>query len=139
MLGRRRARPVEAPTLPLPRVTALEYHGAQLLPDLAGFWVYALGSRLDRHVFYVGQSENLLSRLRDHSYQHKDLFDPGQVYLVRVPNQSRADVVELDLINFYQPERNQVGRTADLSQRVRRLNKPDVGGWNALDRKQAAN
>lgn len=144
MLGRRRrrARPADALTMPLPqaapRVTALEYYSARLMPDYSGWWVYALGARTDGHIFYSGQTDNLISRLRDHSYQHKDLFDPARVYLIPVEHQGRADVVELELIDFYQPERNTVGREADLRGRARRLNKPDVAGWNAgLDRKQA--
>ena len=137
----RRARQ-DAPTVPMaaPRPSALEYYGARMLPDLSGWWVYALGACDDGRIFYVGQSNNLISRLRDWSYQHKDLYDPAKVYLIPVGNEARACVVELELIDHYQPERNQVGKTDELRAKVYLLSKPAIGGWNArLDRKQAAN
>jgi hypothetical protein len=139
----------DAPTVPLPaaRVTALEYYGAKVMPDYSGWWVYALASRLDMHVFYVGQSDNLISRLRDHSYnpQFRGLLDWRRIYLVPVPHQGRADVVELELIDAYQPEYNKIGRADELREKARDLNRPRIGGWNrgvprgqasGLDRKQ---
>jgi hypothetical protein len=112
-------RTVTADPAPAPRVTALEYYGAVLLRDLSGWWVYALGDIGDGHVFYAGQSENLLSRLRDHAYTFKAQFDPAQVWLVPCASQADADRKELELIDFYQPEHNSAGRTEVLRQLAR--------------------
>jgi hypothetical protein len=139
VMPRRRAQPAE------PReVTALEYYGAVLLRDLAGWWVYALGDVTDRHIFYAGQSANLLSRLRDHSYTFKTQFDPAQVWLVPCKNQADADRKELELIDYYQPEHNTVGRAQELERLVHGANKSLKPGHRvradylaSLDSKQA--
>jgi hypothetical protein len=109
-------------------VTALEYFKAALMPDYGGWWVYALGAcdadPRPGHVFYAGQSEHLLRRVADHANTYRQLFDPARVWLVKVRDQARADLVELELIEFYQPEYNAVGRADVLRARLRRQNKP---------------
>jgi excinuclease UvrABC nuclease subunit len=104
-------------------VTALEFRQAQLMPDYSGFWCYALGHRVDRHIWYAGQSESLLRRLDDHRRAHPEMFDQAQIYLIPVRDQAQADLVELELIDYYQPECNRSGRADDLrritAQRVR--------------------
>lgn len=119
-LLRRAPRPEPARSAP----TMLEVYGARLLPDLSGWWVYALCDLGDGHVFYVGQSDHLLSRLRDHSYTFKDQFDPRRVYLVACIGEPEACIRELALIDWYQPERNTLATTEVLRKRVAGLNKP---------------
>jgi hypothetical protein len=114
------------PAEPARQVSALQFLGAVLLPDLSGWWVYALGDVADGHVFYAGQSDHLISRLRDHSYSYRAQFDPARVYLVRVADQAQADLYELMLIERYAPECNSVGRREELAKRCRAQNKP---GW----------
>ena len=111
-------RTVEQPEPGPRRVTALEYYGARLLPDLSGWWVYALGAAGDGRIWYAGQSESLLRRLDDHRRDYPDLFDLAQVYLIPCRDQSQANVRELELIDHYQPEKNSVGRTEELRRRV---------------------
>jgi hypothetical protein len=121
VIGRRiftRTGPAPEPS-PRREVTALEYYGAVRLPDLSGWWVYALGAKADGHIYRAGQSDNLISRLRDHSYTFKDLWDPEQVWLIRVRDQQQADVREAELIDFYQPETCTAGRRAELEKRMR--------------------
>jgi excinuclease UvrABC nuclease subunit len=116
----------------------LEVYQARLLPDLSGWWVYALTDRADGHVFYVGQSANLLSRLRDWSYQFKEQYDPHGIYLVPCIGEPEACIRELALIDFYQPERNILGTTEKLRARVAGLNKPHGKLSRSLDQSQAA-
>ena len=119
----------ELQAAPRPVITALEYYGASLMPDYSGWWVYALGARpgdpRPGHVFYAGQSESLLRRLDDHRrVTFPEKFDPARVWLIPVRDQARADVVELEMIEFYQPECNAVGRADLLRARLRKQNKP---------------
>lgn len=130
----RRAQP-EPAARPVP--TMLEVYGARLLPDLSGWWVYALADRGDRHVFYVGQSDHLLSRLRDHGYTFKDQYDPRQVYLIPCLGEPEACIRELALIDWYQPERNTLGTTEKLRARVAGLNKPAGRLSRSLDQSKA--
>jgi len=104
------AEPAEQPRA----VTALEFRQAQLMPDYTGWWVYALPHRDDGHIFYTGQSESLLRRLDDHRRAHPQMFDPKRIYLIPVRDQAQADLVELELIDYYQPECNRSGRADDL-------------------------
>lgn len=131
----RRAQLVTEPERPAP--TMLEVYQALVLPDLSGWWVYALGAATDRHIFYIGQSDHLLSRLRDHSYNYPDLWDPRQVFLVPCIGEPEACIRELALIDFYQPERNTLGTTEKLRARVAALNKPRGKHDRSLDRSQA--
>ena len=123
----RRPRPPDTAEPPR-QVTALEYFGAALMPDFGGWHVYALAAcdadPRPGHVFYAGQSEHLLRRLSDHAKTYESVFDWNRVYLVKVRDQARADLVELELIEFYQPEYNAVGRAVLLRARLRRQNKP---------------
>jgi hypothetical protein len=116
----------------------LEVYQAQVLPDLSGWWVYALGAAADGHIFWVGISDHLLSRLRDHSYTFKDLYDPGRVYLIPADSEPQACIRQLTLIDFYQPERNTLGTIEVLRKRVASLDKP-AGRLSSrpLDRSQA--
>lgn len=101
-----------------PEITALQFAGARLLPDLSGFWVYALGAAGDGRIWYAGQSESLLRRLDDHRRDYPDLFDWARVWLKPVRDCYQADLYELLLIDFYQPEKNTIGKTAELRKRV---------------------
>jgi hypothetical protein len=123
------------------QVSALEFLGAQLLPDLSGWWVYALGDARDGRIFYVGQSDVLLSRLRDQFYAYRERWDPRRVWLVKVADQAEADLTELLLIRQYEPECNTLGTTADLEKRLRAQNRPTAlrrrGLASSLDSGQA--
>jgi hypothetical protein len=145
---RRRPAEPEAPR----RVTALEYYGAKMLPDLSGWWVYALGARTDGHIFRAGQSESLLRRLDDYQREYPDLYDPRQVYLIPVADQHQADLREAELIDFYQPEKNTAGRRSELERRLRgsvrggfhpghkySLKPGELAARRSLDSKQATN
>lgn len=134
-LLRRTRGPEPEPARPAP--TMLEVYGAKMLPDLSGWWVYALGDAADRHIFYVGQSDHLVSRLRDHQYNYAGQYDPTQVYLIAVIGEPEACIRQLALIDFYQPERNTLGTTDVLRKRVASLDKP-AGKLSArfLDRSQ---
>lgn len=105
-------------------VTALAFIEAELFPDMSGWWVYALCDIGDGHVFYAGQSDHFLSRIRDHSYQFKGQFDPARVWVRKVEDQAEADLYELLLIRRYDPERNTVGRRGELEGRLRAENRP---------------
>lgn len=119
-------------------VTALEFHAAALFPDYSGWWVYALGHRDDGHIFRAGQSESLLRRLDDYRRTYPEAFDLARVWLIKVRDESEADLVELNLINYYQPEYNTAGRAEDLRRithgRVRGGRMP---GMPAVDSGQA--
>jgi excinuclease UvrABC nuclease subunit len=130
----RRARQAE----PEPRKpTALEFHGAELLPDLSGWWVYALGLRDPGgvRIWYAGQSESLLRRLDDHRRAYPDRFDWSLIWLIKVRDEQEADLVELQLINSYQPECNLAGRADDLRRRAHM--RVRGGRMPALDPRQA--
>jgi hypothetical protein len=130
----RRQAPETAPSVPL-AVTALEFRRAVLMPDYSGPWCYALGHQADGHIWYAGQSESLLRRLDDHRCAHPEMFDPGQVWLIKVRDLAQADLVELELIDFYQPECNLSGRADDL----RRITRQRVRGGRtraSLDSRQ---
>lgn len=135
---RRRGRAAAAP---LPRqVTALEMYGAVPTEDYSGWWVYAFADRpgsqwTDGRVWYAGQSEHLWSRWRDHYYSYKDRFDAAVKWRIRVRDQAQADLVELVLIDFYQPECNSLGRADDLRRKVKRYANPQLP---SLDTRQAS-
>ena len=131
-----RRAPVPAPEPERPAPTMLEVYAARLLPDLSGWWVYALGDRADRHIFYAGQSDHLLSRLRDHSYNFREQYDPRQVYLIPCEGEGEACIRELAVIDFYQPERNTIGTTEALRKRVAFMTRPNRN-TKSLDRSQA--
>jgi hypothetical protein len=105
------------------KVTALEFYEARLMPDYSGWWVYALGDATRGGIiFYAGQSEHLLRRLDDHRLKFGERFDYQQVWLIKVRDQRQADLVELTLIDYYQPEANTVGRSEELRKRNRTAN-----------------
>lgn len=131
-----------------PEVTPLELYRAERAPDYSGWWVYAFadqpGSRwTDGLVFYGGQSANLWSRWRDHYYKFGERFTAADKWLIRVANEAEADLRELVLIDFYQPECNDKGRAADLAAKVRRWGRgtkefdANVHKLSSLDSKQA--
>jgi hypothetical protein len=141
MLMKRRPAPEPEPPR---RQTPLEFYGARLLPPLHGWWVYALEDRARPGViFYVGASEKLVSRLRDHSYAYPERYDPERVWLIPVDGQAQADLVELSLIDHYQPECNTLGRREELQGRLRSRNRGFAPGHRyspgakPLDSKQA--
>lgn len=108
-------------TLPFYRqgeVSPLELYEAQLAPDLSGWWVYAFADP-DGTVWYAGQSEALVSRWRDHYYKFGDRFTRADKWLIGVPNEAEADLAELLLIVYYQPELNTRGRREELERRIR--------------------
>lgn len=107
-----------------PEVTPLELYGAVVTEDLSGMWVYAFadhpGSRWsDGRVWYAGQTDHLWSRWRDHYYRFGERFAAAVKWRIRVANEAEADLIELVLIHFYQPECNDKGRRADLEAKVR--------------------
>jgi hypothetical protein len=132
-----RRAPVPAPEPERPAPTMLEVYAARLLPDLSGWWVYALGDRADGHVFYAGQSDHLVSRLRDHQYKYPGQYDPRRVYLIAVEHEPQACIRQLALIDFYQPERNTLATTEILRKRVASFDKPAGRLSRSLDRSQA--
>jgi excinuclease UvrABC nuclease subunit len=115
----------------------LEVYGAKMLPDLSGWWVYALGASTDGHVWYAGISESLKRRLDAHEHAHPELWDPRQVYLIPAENELQACIKQLTLIDFYQPEHNTLGTTEMLRRRVALLDKPAGRISRSLDRSQA--
>jgi hypothetical protein len=114
-----RARRITPEQLPPPRVTTLEFIEASLVPDMSGWFVYALCQRADGHVFYAGQTDHWYSRIRDHSYQFKEEFDPAGIWHRPCVDQAEADLYELLLIRRYDPERNTAGRREELEARMR--------------------
>jgi hypothetical protein len=134
--------------VPDPEVTPLELYRAERAPDYSGWWVYAFadqpGSRwTDGLVFYGGQSNHLWSRWRDHYYKFGERFTAADKWLIKVANEAEADLRELVLIDFYQPECNDKGRAADLAAKVRRWGRgtkefdANVNKLASLDSKQA--
>lgn len=119
MLRRRRAVPAPA------GVSALQFIGASLFPDTSGWWVYALCDARTGLVFYAGQSDHLISRLRDHSYNYAERFDPARIWVCRVADRAEADLYELLLIRHYDPECNTLGRRRELEKRLRGQNAPE--------------
>lgn len=95
----------------------LEYLGATVHQLPHGYWVYAL-HEADGTVFRVGQSDHLISRLRDHIYK----FGPRFSYycLLRVRDEHQADLYEGMLVDFYQPAENKAG-TAEVEALRRRI------------------
>lgn len=130
----RRARTPE-PERPAP--TMLEVYGAKMLPDLSGWWVYALGASTDGRIWYVGMSESLMRRVDAHAHTHPDLWDPRQVYLIPCIGEPEACIRQLALIDFYQPEHNTLGTTEVLRKRVASFDKPAGRLSRSLDRSQA--
>lgn len=112
---------------PGPEVTPLEMYGAVVTEDLSGMWVYAFadpgpeGRPLSGRVWYAGQvGVGLWSRWRDHYYRFGQRFTDAVKWRIRVANEAEADLIELALIHFYQPECNDKGRAGDLAAKVRR-------------------
>jgi hypothetical protein len=105
----------------------LQAYGARLAPDFDGHWVYAFADRAADGaagpVWYVGQTGSLWSRWRDHYYRWKARFTRAYKYVIPVRGEAEASIVELALINFYQPECNAAGTTADLARKVASYNK----------------
>lgn len=134
---RRRAR--DAAAAPPRQVTLLEFYGARTAPDFRGHWVYAFADRpgsqwSDGLVWYAGQSEHLWSRWRDHYYSYRARFDAAVKYVIPVRDQAQADLYELQLIDYYQPECNTLGRADDLRKKVKRYANPQLP---SLDTRQA--
>jgi hypothetical protein len=131
----RRARGPAAPERPAP--TMLEVYQAQVLPDLSGWWVYALGASTDGHIWYVGMSESLMRRVDAHAHAHPELWDPRRVYVIPCIGEPEASIRQLALIDYYQPERNTLATTQMLRKRVASLDKPAGRLSRSLDRSQA--
>lgn len=112
----------------------LEYLGAtkHRLPE--GYWVYAL-CEADGTVFRVGQSDHLVSRLRDHIYKFGPRFT--FYYLVRARDEHQADLYEGMLVDFYQPEENKAG-TAEVEALRRRI-RLSAGGSGLRPRTEGYN
>lgn len=120
-----------------PAPSMLEVYRARLLPDLSGWWVYALAARTDGRVFYVGMTESLKRRLDAHEHAWPELWDPRQVYLIAADNELSACIRQLNLIDFYQPEHNTLGTTELLRKRVAALDKPAGRLSRSLDSSKA--
>jgi hypothetical protein len=132
---------------PGPEVTPLELYGAQQVPDLGGWWVYAFSDPAagGGKVWYAGQTDRLWSRWRDHYYKYGERFTAAVKWVIPVDNEAVADLRELVLINFYEPECNDKGRAADLAVKVHkwlhgtRQFQPNGAKWaEGLDPSQAA-
>lgn len=126
---------------PGPEVTPLEMYGAKRSPDFSGWWVYALADKEGR-VWRAGQSSRLWSRWRDYFYTYGERFTASDKWLIPVANEAEADLIELVLIHFYDPECNTKGRRADLEAKVRAWGRGTQQykrgeGWpDRLDQKQ---
>lgn len=93
----RRRRPPETPAAG----NLLDFYGATQHALPRGWWVYAL-HQADGTVFRVGQTESLISRLRDHIYT----FGPRLYFysLVSCRDAHQADARELALIDWYEEQ-----------------------------------
>jgi hypothetical protein len=104
-------------------VTALEFLHAQVLPDLSGWWVYALEKDHPVRVAYAGQSAHGLRRLADQVAAHGGLAGDGgtitRIWLIPCDDQAQADLFELMLIRFYDPPEQAAGRREDLERQAR--------------------
>ena len=120
-----------------PAPTMLEVYEARLLPDLSGWWVYALGARTDGHIWYVGISESLMRRVDAHAHAHPELWDPRRVYLIPCEHEPQACIRQLTLIDFYQPEHNTLATVDVLRKRVASFDRPAGRLARPLDRSQA--
>jgi hypothetical protein len=122
------ARPFEWPGDP---VTPLELYGAQVAPDMNGWWVYAFADRpgsrwSDGKVWYAGQTDHFWSRWRDHYYKYGERFTAAVKWVIPVDNEAVAWIVESTLIHFYQPECNTRGRLEDLQRKIARISSGDL-------------
>lgn len=137
---------------PAREVTPLEMYHAKVAPNFGGWFVYAFADPpAPGLVWYAGQTEHLWSRWRDHYYAFGDRFTAAVKYVIPVRDQAQADLIELLLIDFYDPECNTVGRRDELRARMRKANKGFKAGhtysaeyWAAqraasLDSGQASN
>jgi GIY-YIG catalytic domain len=129
LLSRRQAVQQEPERDPL-RLLGATYHN---LPW--GYWVYVL-FQADGTVFYVGSSENLISRFRDHLYKYKGRFHHYALVTCRSEHQMKTR--ELFLIDWYQPEENLAG-TEEIEELRRQVHQASAGGglWKALRKERA--
>jgi excinuclease UvrABC nuclease subunit len=99
-----------------PGVALLRSLGAvEMFAPLSGRYVYGLVG-LDGKVFYVGQSENIMTRLGAHLKTYGDNL--ASVLLVKVASEWSMTVTEDFLIDRVQPAMNVYGM-ADEADRVR--------------------
>lgn len=101
---------------PEPGQDLLEFLGATSHQLPHGFWVYAL-READGTVFRAGQTDHLISRLRDHIYA----FPQFSYYsLLRPRDTHQADLYEAMLIDYYQPAENKAGtaRVEELRRKI---------------------
>ena len=96
----------------------LMHLGATVHPLPEGWWVYALHEP-NGTIFRAGQSNSLLSRLRDHKYAYGARFH--HYSLLKVRDQHQADLYEGMVIDWYQPAENKAGsaETEALRRRIR--------------------
>lgn len=129
-----------APAVPVVPAGLLQAYGAKVAPDFDGWWVYALADRLPNGtvgtVWRVGQSENLWSRWRDYYYQYRERFRASAKYVIPVRDGAQANIIELALIDYYQPECNSAGTIADLRRKVAAYNKGNHVRRDSLDSSQ---
>jgi len=107
-------------------------HPLQGLPHPGEWWVYLL-LRTDRFCVYVGQSDNLVLRMRDHRYDLRTHYgaEAADMLLIGCRDDYQATVRELLLIDELQPPYNSIGIAARRRQ-VRSMTSP--GKW--VSRKQ---
>lgn len=130
-------------------ITALEFRRAELMPDYSGWWVYCLGRAglpvaTRGFIWYAGQSESLPRRLDDHRRAYPELFGWDRVFLIRVRDEYQACLIELEMIDYYQPEYNTMGRADELRSRLaayqagQRRHKGQPRRRSAIDSSQAS-
>jgi hypothetical protein len=111
----------------------LAFLGATVHPLPQGFYVYAL-HELNGTVFRVGQSDHLLSRLRDHHYTYGERFH--HYSLLHARDEHQADLFEAMLVDYYQPLENKAG-TAEVEALRRRI-RQSKGGSGLRGYREAA-
>ena len=106
----------------------LAYLGAKTLIIPRGPWVYALHEPNDS-VFYVGQSENLASRIGRHVEGYGQRLHHAS--LIECTSENHMYVTEQWLIDMLQPSMNTLGTENEERMRaVRRRLKPGGTRWD---------
>lgn len=141
---RRNPEPVPVPQPPAPETVVpekiardpLEFLGAEFHGLPQGCWVYNL-HQADGTIFYIGQSENLISRLRDHIYKYGKRLHHYSTISCR--DEYQMDLIELFLIDWYQPAENKSG-TTEVENLRRRVNQAgSIRNLNLDSLKRAGN
>lgn len=106
---------------PAPEQDALAFYSAETFYIPQGWWVYVLRELPapgESGVFYVGQSDHLLSRLGRWTEVYPERL--VAISQIKCRDQYQADVIEQALIDFYQPIMNTTGTAAAEARRAAR-------------------